>query len=110
MLGKDLLKIKIQVCFEKIGVRPGEKGEKNSAFRPSFVPAISMRFIRDGSTVVVTRNGRTNRRFHKLRFYAEKFQDYYERKEKKNRKVKAKPRDGVVSGIEDGVRNSVQDS
>jgi len=42
-----------------------------------------------------------------LRFYTEKFEDYYERKEKKNRKVKAKPRDGVVSGVEDGVQNPV---
>lgn len=73
----------------------GWEGEMNNAFQSSFVPAISMRFISDGSTVVVTRNGwRENRRFHKLRFYTEKFQDYYERKEKKNRKVKAKPRVG----------------
>jgi hypothetical protein len=40
-----------------------------------------------------------------LRFYTEKFQDYYERKEKKkNRKVKAKPRDGVVSGVNTAFR------
>jgi hypothetical protein len=40
-----------------------------------------------------------------LRFYTEKFQDYYERKEKKkNRKVKAKPRGGVVSGVRHGVQ------
>ena len=44
-----------------------------------------------------------------MRFYTGKFQDYYARKEKKNRKVKAKPRDGVVRGVE-GVQNSVQDS
>jgi hypothetical protein len=46
-----------------------------------------------------------------LRFYTEKFQDYYGRKEKKNRKVKAKPRDGAVSEVEDGVlKPSPQDS
>ena len=46
-----------------------------------------------------------------MRFYTEKFQDYYERKEKKNRKVKAEPRDEVVSGgSKKAFRTPVQDS